>query len=46
MQLASTAISHFGPSDRRLGTISAVHPRWFFFTERRCVFFYTKYFSR
>jgi hypothetical protein len=39
MQLASTAISHSGPSDRRLGSISAVDSRLFFFTEHCSVFF-------
>jgi hypothetical protein len=38
-QLASTAISRSGPSDRSLRSISAVDPWLFFFTERCSVFF-------
>jgi hypothetical protein len=42
---ASTIISHSGPSDRSLRSISAVHPQLFFFTERRSVSFCTGCFS-
>jgi hypothetical protein len=37
---AFTAISQCGPSDRRLRSISAVHPQWFFLLSA-AVFFFT-----